>query len=105
MKDYVKIGQKIQKLGNFSEISQCGYPSQYFPVNLFCRISEAYIIGYSFYVSYNGATWSIDYSLTPCVEVRTDMEHIRGIKTEKEMLREVDELLWKIREQCGIRKP
>jgi len=102
VKDYKKIAQKIRKMGKFSNIYNCGCPTEYNPVNLHFKLSEPYIIGYEFYVYYNGYEWSIDYSLNACVRLRTDMQSIRGIKTDREMYIKVEEVINKIRKHCGV---
>ena len=104
MKDYKEIAVKIGKMGHFRAIYQCGSPSNYHPVNLYCELSEAYVIGYKFYVSYSPREWGIDYSLDTSIDRRADMTHISGIKTDKEMYAKVQEVIDKIREHCGVKK-
>lgn len=100
MKDYNKVAEKIRKMGCFCDIHQCGSPSENHPVNLYFLLCEAYCIGYGFYVAYSFGNWSIDYTLNPAVKMRTQMKHIAGIKTDKEMYQRVDDILKKIRTQC-----
>lgn len=96
MKDWKKISERIMKLGRFTDVHQCGFPSEYHQVDLHFRVNEPYIIGYSFYVSYSFGMWKVDYAEKP-VELRTDMKHVYGIKTEKEMLKAVDRYLQDLR--------
>ena len=103
MKDYRKVAAKIEKMGKFSDVHNCGYPTEHCPVNLYFQLCEAYVIGYGFYVSYDWGKWSIDYTLNPNVTMRADMQSINGIKTDKEMYEKVEEIINKIREQCGMR--
>lgn len=103
MKDYNRIANKIAKMGKFSDIHNCGYPTEQNPVNLYFQLCEAYVIGYSFYVSYDWGKWNIDYTLDPSIRIRTNMQHIRGIKTDREMYAKVEEIINKIREQCEIK--
>lgn len=98
---WIRISNKIRKLGNFSEVSQLGTPTPYHPVNLIFVVSEAYVIGYTFFVSYNG-TWRLEYTLDPTQRVRVCMNKISGIKTERELLEKVSWLLETIRKQCGV---
>lgn len=102
MKDYRKIASKIQKMGKFSEIHNCGWPTEHCPVNLYFQMCEAYVIGYKFYVCYDWGKWNIDYSLDTSVTMRTDMEHITGIKTDREMYLKVEEILNTIRRHCNV---
>lgn len=102
MKDYNRVAEKIRNMGKFCDIHQCGCLTQHCPVNLYFQLSEAYIIGYAFYVSYDWGTWSIDYTLDPTIKMRTDMRHISGIKTDKEMYAKVEEIINKIRKHCGV---
>lgn len=103
MKDYRRIAEKIRKMGTFSNIHNCGCPTENHPVNLCFELSEAYIIGYRFYVAYSFGSWSIDYTIDRPVNMRTDMQSIRGIKTDREMYAKVEEIINKIREHCGVK--
>lgn len=103
MKDYNKYAAKIRKMGTFSDIHQCGCPSENFQVNLCFQLCEAYIIGYTFYVAYSFGEWSIDYPDAEPVNMRSDMKTIRGIKTDKQMFIEVEKIINHIREYCGIK--
>ena len=103
MKNYRKVAYKIEKMGKFSDIHNCGYPTENHPVNLYFELSESYIVGYSFYVAYNFDSWSIDYTIDRPVNMRTDMQSIRGIKTDREMYIKVEEIINKIRERCGVK--
>ena len=102
MKDYRKIAAKIGKMGKFSDIHQCGGTTKNFPVNLYFKLSEPYVIGYDFYVDYSFGEWSIDYATKPMTVKRTDMQHIGGIKTEKEMLAHIERIIRQIRTKCGV---
>jgi len=104
MKSYKKVADKIRKMGSFSEIYNCGNPTSFTPVNLYFQLCEAYVIGYTFYICYNGTTWSIDYTLDPSVTMRCKMQSIRGIKTDREMYQKVKEIIDSIREQCKTTK-
>lgn len=53
MKDYRRIAAKIGKMGKFSAIRQCGGPTKNFPINLYFKLSEPYVIGYDFYVDHS----------------------------------------------------
>ena len=101
MKDYRKIAERIKKMGNFSDIHNCGCSTEHYPVNLYCELSEPYIIGYTFYIAYDWGKWSIDYTLDTSVKMRSDMQHINGIKTDREMYMNVEKIIHKIRENCG----
>ncbi len=103
MKDYRTIASKIMKMGKFSDVHNCGFPTEYCPVNLYFQICEPYVIGYSFYVSYDWGKWEIDYTLNPSVKRRTDMQNISGIKTDRELYEKVKSILNKIRQQCGVK--
>ena len=102
MKDYKRIASKISKMGKFSDIHQCGGPTKNFPVNLYFKLAEPYVIGYDFYVDYSFGEWSIDYSVKPMTTMRTDMKHIGGIKTEKDLLVKVETILNQTRKKCGV---
>ncbi len=104
MKDYKTIGMQICNFGKFSEICQCGTPTPYIPVNLCCKICEPYIIGYAFYVAYDAFTkrWSIDYSIDEPLTNRSQMQHIKGIKTDKEMYAKVNDILEELRKRFQI---
>ncbi len=101
MKDYKKIADKIRKMGIFCDIHNCGCPTEHFPVNLCFTLSEPYIVGYTFYVAYNWGKWSIDYTLDFSVKMRSDMQSIRDIKTDREMYIKVEEVINMIRKHCG----
>lgn len=103
MKDYRRVAEKIRKMGKFSDIHNCGYPTQHCPVNLYFQLCEAYVIGYRFYISYDWGKWSIDYTLNPAITSRSSMQHIPGIKTDREMYVKVEEIINKIREHCGVK--
>ena len=103
MKDYRKVASKIEKMGKFSDIHNCGYPSEHYPVNLYFQLCEAYIIGYGFYVACEWGKWSINYTLDPTITRRADMQSIRGIKTDREMYEKVEEIINKIRVHCGVK--
>ncbi len=100
MKDYITTGRKISKITR-SKINQIGYPNNIHQVDLHIEIIEPYVIGYSLYVSYSFNRWQIDYSYRP-LTVRADMEHIYSIKTEKDMLNEVEKIVKQIRIICGV---
>lgn len=102
MKDYKKVAEKILKMGRFCDIHNCGEPHEHMQVNLFCQLSEPYVIGYRFYVAFDGREWNIDYTLNPAVKMRSQMKKIRHIKTEKEMLLHLKEIIHEIRKQEGI---
>lgn len=101
MKDYNRIARKIREMGSFCDIHNCGCPTEHVPVNLYFQMCEPYIIGIGFYVSYDWGEWSIDYTLNPSVKMRADMEHIRGIKTEREMYSLVSNVIGKIRDSVN----
>ncbi len=103
MKDYIKVAERIRTMGNFCDIHNCGCPTKNHPVNLYFQICEAYIIGYGFYVPYECNEWSIDYTLDNAVKIRSDMQTIRGIKTDKDMYNKVEEVINKIRRKCGVK--
>ena len=105
MKDYKKYAKKISEMGKFGYITQEGEPNRFHEVNLKFQLCEPYVIGYFFYVSYSFGKWSIDYSLKSFEDVRVNMEHIEGIKTDKEMYENVKEIINKIREHCGVKIP
>lgn len=102
MKDYRKIAERISKMGIFSAIYNCGDPTKDYPVNLYCRLNEAYVIGYGFYVAYSRNGWNVDYTLDNSIQMRTDMQTVRGIKTDTEMYRKVEEIIHEIRRKCGV---
>lgn len=104
MKDYQKVAEKIRKMGGFSEISNCFSPTPHNPVDLYFRISEPYIIGIEFYVSYSFGKWIIDYTIDKPVSRRTDMRSIRGIKTDKEMYFTVEKIINQIRKAHGVKE-
>lgn len=97
MKDYKRIAKKIRKMGKFSDVHNCGYPTENYPVNLCCELSEPYIIGYIFYIAYDFGEWSIDYTFDPSIKLRSNMQHINGIKTDKEMYMNVEKIISEIR--------
>lgn len=100
MKDCKKVASKIEKMGKFSDIHNCGYPTRHFPVNLYFEFSEPKVKGYAFYIAYDFGKWSIDYSLDSSVKTRVKMQHIRGIKTDREMYEVVQKVIYKIRERA-----
>lgn len=104
MKDYKEIGRKLSKIALLSEISQCGTPTKYFPVDLKIQIREPYIIGYDFYVAYNASakTWVIDYSFDSPFICRAEMQHIRDIKTDKEMYENVSYIIKESRKKFQL---
>ena len=102
MKDYNRIANKIRKMGTFEDIHQCGSPTEHCPVNLYCQLSEPYIIGCCFYVAYSFGMWSIDYTLDADITRRAKMIHISGIKTDREMYSKVKEVIETIRKHCGV---
>lgn len=103
MKNYKRIASKISKMGKFSDIRQCGGPTKDFPVNLYFKLAEPYVIGYDFYVDHRFGTWSIDYATHPLTAKRSDMEHIGAIKTEKELLTRVESIINQMRRKCGVK--
>lgn len=98
MKDYIKIADRISKMVKCS-ITQCGSPTQHTPVDLNVQITEAYVIGYSMYICYNCGKWSIDYSRYPCDDIRVNMNHIKNIKTDKEMFDCVRQIVAELRKK------
>jgi hypothetical protein len=100
MKDYNKVAAKILKIVK-ANIVQCGSPTCYNSVNLRIQITEPYIIGYVFYVAYNGTSWTINYTYESGLDIRYKMTAI-SVKTEKEMLSNVKEIVDNIREKCGV---
>ena len=102
MKDYRKVAEKIRKLGKFCDIHNCGCPTEDTPVNLYFQLDEPYVINYRFYVSYSCSEWCIDYTLDNSICSRIDMQHIRGIKTDKEMYNKVEEIINNIRRFCNV---
>lgn len=102
MKDYKKYREKIRKMACFCDIHQVGYPNECTPVNMYFQMCEAYVIGYKFYISYCFGTWSIDYSLDNTIKCRSNMTHIRGIKTDRDMLAKVQEIIHMYRKECGV---
>lgn len=103
MKDYKKIANQIMKMGTFSDIYNCGCPTEHRPVNLCFQLSEPYIIGYKFYVSYMDHKWRIDYTLDNSVEIRTNMKSIVDIKTDRDMYCRVENIINEIRKKCGTK--
>ena len=101
MKDYKKVAEKIWEMGDFCDIHNCGFPTEYRPVNLRFQLCEPFVIGYIFYVSFYHGRWNIDYTLDSSVTSRADMQSIRGIKTDREMYEKVEEIINQIREHCG----
>lgn len=89
------------EMGTFSDVHNCGSPTEHCPVNLYFKLNEPYIVGYSFYVDYHWGKWNIDYTIDKPVEMRTDMKSIRGIKTDKEMYSKVREIIKQVRVHCG----
>ena len=104
MKNYRKVAEKIRKMGSFSDVHNCGCPTQHCPVNLYFQLCEAYVIGYGFYVSYDWGKWSIDYTIDRPVNTRAEMQSINGIKTDREMYEKVEKIINMIREHCGVKK-
>ena len=102
MKDYQRVANKIRKMGNFCDIHNCGSPTEHFPVNLSFQLCEPYVIGYIFYVAYDWGKWNIDYTLDTSIKMRSDMKHIRGIKTDRDMYTKVEEIINEIRDNCGV---
>lgn len=100
MKDYMRIAKRIEKMGTFSDIHNCGYPIEHLPVNLYFELSESNVKGYCFYVAYDFGKWQIDYTLDNSIKVRVKMQHIRGIKTDREMYETVEKVIYKIREKA-----
>lgn len=100
MKDYKRVAKRIGEMGTFCEIFNCGCPTENFPVNLYFKLSEPYVIGFEFYVSYSFGEWSIDFTLDNSIHIRTDMQRIRCIKTDREMYSKVEEIIGKIRNLC-----
>lgn len=98
MKDYIKVANRLTKMFRCS-ITQCGTPTQDNPVNLHVNINEPYIIGYSMYICYNCGKWSIDYSRYPCDNIRVNMNHIKNIRTDKEMFDTVRQIVHKLRQK------
>ena len=97
MKDYNRIAQKVGKMASFCDIYNCGCPTEHNPVNLYFQMCEPYIIGIGFYVSYDWGEGSVDYTLNPDIKMRSDMERVRGIKTEQEMYAIVSSVIEQIR--------
>lgn len=87
--DYRKIALKIGRLGFFTDIHNCGCPTDSWPINLYCEMKCL-----RFYVAYiKGSQWVIDYSRDPKVIRRADMAEIRGIKNQTQMLKFVKGLV------------
>ena len=106
-KDYSKVGKRVMKLGKFGKVEQCGSPSKYYPVHLIFHICEAYIIGYSFNVIYDGICrkWQINYSLNPNPEGSMRiMDRKITVKMDRELYMAVENVLNLIRRQCGVIK-
>lgn len=101
MKDYNKYAVKISKMCKFCDIHQCGSPSKHHQVNLFFQLSEPYLLGFKFYICYSFGEWNIDYSIDKTVQMRADMKTIRGIKSDKEMLEKVEEVIQQYRKQVA----
>lgn len=101
MKDYKKVAERIRKMGYFSSIYNCGSPSVCHPVNLCFELSEPYVIGYTFYVSYSFGKWTIDYTIERPETIRYKMQSIGGINTDAEMYARVEEILNRIRRHCA----
>lgn len=101
MKDYKKVAEKICKMGFFCDVHNCGCPKEHSPVNLFFQLSEPYIIGFRFYVSYSFGMWRIDYTLDNSVRSRAGMQSVSNIKTDREMYKKVEEIIDEIRSSCG----
>lgn len=98
MKDYIKIADRISKMVKCT-ITQRGTPTQNNPVNIEIEIKEPYVIGYSMYICYDFGRWSIDYSRYPCDDIRVNMNHIKNIKTDKEMFDCVRQIVAELRKK------
>ena len=86
---YVNTMLKIRKLGNFVDIHNCGYPTENWPVNLYCRTAD----GITIYVALIYGKWSIEWSYDPEMEVRSWMPTRHGIRTQTEALEYVKRIL------------
>jgi hypothetical protein len=90
---YQRISEKLCKLACFVDVHQCGYPSRYYPVNLYARAANGVglYIGQGF--GRKTTDWSIEYTYNPKLNTRSDMNSISGIRTQKEMLQVVASIL------------
>ena len=82
MTDYKKIALKIGRMGFFTDIHNCGAPTENWPVNLYCEMK-----GLRFYVAeIKGSGWCIDYTRDSEIIKRADMTSISGIKNQTNAL-------------------
>ena len=88
--DYKKIALKIGRLGFFTDIHNCGAPTESWPVNLYCEMKGLRF--YVAYIKYSGG-WEVDYTRDVNVAKRSDMHHITHLKNQTQTLKFIEALV------------
>jgi len=92
MEKYQRIAVKVAKMGLFSDIHNCGAPTVNNPVNLYCNRPD----GLTIYIEegLRGKNqWSVDYTYDPNVRMRSAMDTISGMGTQKAMFEVVQKII------------
>lgn len=88
-----KLCEKILSKADFRVCNPIGYDTKYIQSDIFFSKYEDDDRFIKFYICKEFGTWSIDYTYDKNVEYRSDMHTVRKIKTQKDLLLKIDELL------------
>lgn len=82
MTDYKKIALKIGRMGFFTDIHNCGAPTESWPVNLYCEMK-----GLRFYVTeIKRSGWRVEYIRDSEIVKRNDFTSVSGIRNQTNAL-------------------
>lgn len=89
---YQRIGLRISRMGAFKDIHNCGAPTKYNPVNLYCKTFNGITIYVGQGFVWPTTDWTIEYSYDPDMDIRAKMITVRA-KNQKEMFQTVQDIL------------
>lgn len=86
--NHTALEKKIMKFKPV-EFRMVGYPTELFPVNLYCKMGD----GLRFYIAYHCNSWDIDYTRDKSIEARVNMTCIRGFRNQTETLKALERII------------
>ena len=90
-----KLCEKILSKADFRVCNPIGHDTKYMQSAIFFSKYEDEDRFIQFYICKAFGKWEIDYTYDKNVEYRSDMHTVRNMKTQKELLLKIDELLSK----------